>query len=180
MSVLIIDLDDLKAGSCSKEGEISPAELELEEDTPFRFEGPLRLKARISTTDHLSFYLAGELSYTASGECRRCLKEMSTEVESELRGMFAFPEALDKLDMSEKERQEQGIMPLEHGEREIKLAAVVRESLVLEYPVFVQCKEDCRGLCPRCGAILNDDSCDCGDDSIDPRWSKLLELKNRK
>ena len=39
------------------------------------------------------------------------------------------------------------------------------------------CKKDCAGLCPTCGKNLNQGKCDCPDDNIDPRWSKLADLK---
>ena len=39
------------------------------------------------------------------------------------------------------------------------------------------CRPDCRGLCPVCGVDLNQQSCSCGKDDIDPRWEKLKNLK---
>ena len=180
MSVLIIDLDDIKSGSCRAQGDVTPGELEIDPESLFEFDGPLHLDARISSTDQLSFYVTGKLAYSANGECRRCLKAIRQEVNSVLRGMYALPEALARLEMSEEERQEEGIFPLEQNAREIDLTSLVREMLVLEYPRYLQCVKDCRGLCPSCGANLNTESCDCRDESIDLRWSKLLELKKRK
>jgi DUF177 domain-containing protein len=180
MSVLVIDLDSLKRGSCLKKGDIEAMELGLEGERRFGFSGPLRLDVRVSTTDQLSFHITGALVYTAQGDCRRCLKKITAPVESELRGMYAFPEALGRLSISEQERQEQGIFPLLNNDREIDLAALVREVIVLEYPHFFQCAEDCRGLCPRCGNALEVDKCGCRDELMDPRWSKLLDLKNKK
>ncbi len=180
MSVLVIELDNLKSGSCLRQGDLEASELGLEGQPRFVFFGPLGLDVRVSTTDQSSIYITGELVYTAQGECRRCLKNIKATVKTELRGMYAFPEALTKLSMSEEERQEQGIFPLDNNAREIDLTAIVRENIVLEYPGFFQCENDCRGLCPRCGKGLDDGSCDCRDESMDPRWSKLLDLKNRK
>jgi len=173
-------LDDLKSGSRRARGNVTPVELNIEDVSVFRFDGTLSLNVRVSTTDQLSFYITGNLVYTADGDCRRCLKPVKLEVNNALRGMFALPEALARLEMSEEERQEEGIFPLAQNDREIDLTPLVREVLVLEYPGFLQCDKDCRGLCPTCGADLNAEDCGCRQVSTDLRWSKLLELKKRK
>ncbi len=180
MSVLVIELDKIKHGSCRCRGDLVPAEIELEGEPRFGFSGPLSLDVRLSTTDHLSFHVAGGLTFTAEGKCRRCLERVTTKIANELRGMFTFPGALDKLALSEEGRREQGIFPLENNAREIDLTAMVRENIILEYPRFFQCDNDCSGLCPKCGKELNTDSCDCREEFTDSRWSKLLDLKNRK
>jgi uncharacterized protein len=43
----------------------------------------------------------------------------------------------------------------------IDLAEVVREELALAVPPFVLCREDCAGLCPKCGSDLNAGPCEC-------------------
>ncbi|MBW7996286.1 MAG: DUF177 domain-containing protein [Candidatus Glassbacteria bacterium] len=180
MSVLIIDLDDLKSGSSHARGEVSPDELEIGPDSPFKFNGPLKLDARLSTTDQLSFHVTGKLSYEADGECRRCLKPVTVNLISDLRCMYALPEALKKLEMSEEERQKEGIFTLDQAARQVDLGEAVREVLVLEYPRYLECANGCRELCSSRGADLNEASCESRDESVDPRWGKLLELKNKK
>jgi uncharacterized protein len=59
---------------------------------------------------------------------------------------------------------------------EIDLSFGVRESLLLALPMKVLCSEDCKGLCPHCGANLNEESCDCVAETIDPRWAELRKL----
>ena len=41
------------------------------------------------------------------------------------------------------------------------------------------CKEDCKGLCVKCGSDLNEKQCECEDSEIDDRWKVLTELKNK-
>ncbi|HQO09289.1 MAG TPA: DUF177 domain-containing protein [Clostridiales bacterium] len=51
------------------------------------------------------------------------------------------------------------------------------ESFFLAQPLRFLCKEDCRGLCQKCGADLNKTQCGCKDEEkVDPRWEKLTEL----
>jgi len=44
---------------------------------------------------------------------------------------------------------------------ELDLGDAVREELILAVPEYVLCREDCRGMCPRCGVDLNAGPCDC-------------------
>ena len=60
---------------------------------------------------------------------------------------------------------------------EIDLKEVVREQIMLALPEQVFCKDDCKGLCPKCGANGNLIDCKCADDEIDPRWAALKNLK---
>ena len=41
----------------------------------------------------------------------------------------------------------------------------VRDELILDHPIRILCKPDCRGLCPFCGANLNHEKCDCRSDN---------------
>jgi uncharacterized metal-binding protein YceD (DUF177 family) len=59
----------------------------------------------------------------------------------------------------------------------IDLAPLTREALLLNLPLAPLCREDCAGLCPRCGADLNAGPCGCGSDERDPRWAILDVLK---
>lgn len=57
----------------------------------------------------------------------------------------------------------------------IDLYDVIYNDIVLNLPGQVLCDDECKGLCPDCGANLNDSSCTCADEKVDPR---LLKLKN--
>ena len=55
----------------------------------------------------------------------------------------------------------------------------VRESLLLAVPLQALCREDCRGLCPVCGADRNEGDCGCDTTSVDPRLAALKQfIKN--
>ena len=60
------------------------------------------------------------------------------------------------------------------------LEDVVREQIVLSLPDRFLCQQDCKGLCPRCGANLNVATCNCVLVGIDPRWSALQGLTASK
>ncbi len=59
------------------------------------------------------------------------------------------------------------------------LEDVLREQVLLSLPARTLCREDCKGICPRCGANGNNDPCSCEDVPADPRWSALGDLRSR-
>ena len=59
------------------------------------------------------------------------------------------------------------------------LEDVLREQVLLSLPVRTLCKPDCKGLCPRCGANRNIQTCSCEAGPSDPRWEALAGLRGR-
>jgi uncharacterized protein len=59
------------------------------------------------------------------------------------------------------------------------LEDVLCEQVLLSLPVRTLCKPDCKGLCPRCGANRNTQSCSCDEGQTDPRWEALGGLRGR-
>ena len=100
------------------------------------------------------------------GECRRCLKPVGGDVDVDFRELF------------EAEPTEGETWPLRH--EEVDLEPLVREALLLALPLAPLCGDDCRGLCPTCGADRNKGSCDCVPDDHDPRWAALDALRTEQ
>ena len=61
------------------------------------------------------------------------------------------------------------------GSMRYDIEPLVREDILLSLPTKVLCREDCLGICHRCGKDLNEGPCDCGRE-YDPRWDALLRL----
>ena len=53
---------------------------------------------------------------------------------------------------------------------------LVRNELLLNLPMKVLCNENCKGICNRCGANLNYESCSCEDSGLDPRMSVIQDI----
>src|ERR1044071_6053810 len=59
----------------------------------------------------------------------------------------------------------------------VDLDELVREQILLALPSRHLCREDCKGLCQKCGANLNEKDCSCEQGEVDPRWAALADLK---
>jgi uncharacterized protein len=59
------------------------------------------------------------------------------------------------------------------------LEDVIKEQLLLAVPLRAICREDCKGLCPQCGRNRNLEPCNCSNQTQDPRWAALEDIKNK-
>ncbi|PON19808.1 hypothetical protein C2W62_00795 [Candidatus Entotheonella serta] len=65
-----------------------------------------------------------------------------------------------------------------HDGVRINLYPLVRDQVVMAFPVQTLCREACAGLCQACGVNLNEQPCTCEVESGDPRFAVLRQLKS--
>jgi uncharacterized protein len=109
-------------------------------------------------------------------ECHRCLAPFHLPVEAAFdlvlnRGerVARFPEGVEEEDF---------VTIPATGEARYDIFPRVREALILEIPIKLLCREDCKGVCRKCGADLNAGDCACGGAPGDPRWGTLRKFLN--
>jgi uncharacterized protein len=115
----------------------------------------------------------GRLEGEAEVACRRCLVDVRTPIDQEV--TLLFREGVAPVDAEAEE-----IYPLPARAQELDLSGAVREHLLLAVPEYLACREACRGLCPHCGANLNETTCDCDTAEVDERWAALREMASKK
>jgi uncharacterized protein len=168
--MLRVDLGQLsREGSAVVEARL-PAEGGIWEDTDLRWAEDVQIKLRVSLAGTGEVVARGKLQGTLRQECRRCLSEVDTDFSQDLTIVFVA----DGADADE----ESGAYAFESTGLQLELGDAVREEVVLAVNPYVVCDPDCRGLCPKCGANLNEGPCGCTDDETDPRWAALRDLKS--
>ncbi|HEX2026027.1 MAG TPA: YceD family protein [Actinomycetota bacterium] len=105
---------------------------------------------------------SGTLSGPMRFRCARCLTEFTGQFRHEVRELFTTEPRADRDEY-----------PIADGH--IDLEPMVRDTVVLAMPFAPLCREDCLGLCERCGGDRNAGECSCGPET-DPRWSALDTL----
>jgi len=98
-----------------------------------------------------------------SGPCRRCLVPVNGALRADFQELF------------ETKPRDGESYPLGHDR--VDLEPLARESLILDLPLAPVCRDDCRGLCPACGADLNSGDCGCPPAGADVRWAALDVLR---
>lgn len=104
-----------------------------------------------------------------TGECRRCLEPVGGVLECHVREMYRPRPPGEGPDEDEETYPLRGEM--------LDLRPLVRDAILLELPIAPLCREDCAGLCPHCGASLNQGPCGCAGPPADPRWGVLDVLR---
>lgn len=137
---------------------------------------PIAWRGRIAFVDP-GFHLQARARYEQSLRCDRCLGEYREPVEWELELLVL--EQSEETAAGERELSEEdlGVAYADGGVLDTRPLLV--EQVQLNVPMRPLCREDCRGLCPVCGANRNLEGCECKDESVDPRWAALAELRGR-
>jgi uncharacterized protein len=115
--------------------------------------------------------LQGHLELT----CSRCLEVFVAPVAVDFDLLLApAPDALaaDSEELSSADLD----LDFYHGET-VDLEEILREQIILAVPLKPLCLENCRGLCPRCGADLNRETCSCQPEESDSLLAPLAKLK---
>jgi len=119
--------------------------------------------------------LTGAVSAVVEFECDRCLANLSIPVEAAFDLVYVPP-------IGTGEEHELGDNDLSLGyyhDGTIDVDDLAREQIELALPMARLCTEECRGLCPECGANLNLSKCSCSEEQVDARWAALNELKSK-
>jgi uncharacterized protein len=109
------------------------------------------------------------------GPCQRCLEASAVDIAVDAREFQASGRVdADEIDDDLDCEYLSGPMRME-----LDVAAWARDAMAEAMPMSILCRDDCAGLCARCGTDLNAGACDCADDEVDPRWAALGELRER-
>jgi uncharacterized protein len=117
----------------------------------------------------------GEFTAGVSAECHRCLKAIDVDLRRSFHLTYlpADPERFAKEEV-ELESSELEVAYLDQPY--LPLHEMIREQIYLGLPMKFLCAAECRGLCPHCGANLNEVECGCAEAAGDPRWASLKAI----
>ncbi len=159
-----IDITKIKN---SKKGEIK---FELSDNLEFfnvhlgelEFKEPVLLKGSIANIDN-KFILNANIKTTIQLHCSCCNTLIDRNIDLSISEIFVT-----------SNNTEEDVWVLSGNI--IELNPVVISNIALDIPMKILCKENCKGLCPKCGHDLNMSNCNCDMTEIDPRFEKLKEL----
>lgn len=120
--------------------------------------------SKVTRTGH-GLIIETELHTTVPAECGRCLTEFPHPLQTGFSDLYVF---------SHKDRSDDDLLFPEDGF--VDLGPTAREQILLEIPINLVCKPDCKGLCSVCGANKNEGDCGHVEDDIDPRLANLRSL----
>ena len=119
-------------------------------------------------------YVSGRAEGTVKLQCSRCLVEYEMALAPSIEAPF-FPHAAES---AESEEEDDGEVNYHDGEK-LDVFPLLHDNLLLAIPFKPLCKEECKGLCPKCGADMNTAPCGCELKEPDARLAALQKLKER-
>ena len=142
-----VDLSDLRYGNSYPVTE------------PVEAEGTVRNTAGV-------LVMTGSIKTTIHGTCDRCASDFDRDID--------FPlDVVLVTELANEENEDEWVFPLEGDSADLE--DIIRTIFVLNLDSKLLCKDDCAGLCCRCGKNLNDGPCNCQKE-LDPRFAALKQL----
>lgn len=178
MGVLTPLVSDITATGLSLVGDVTAEELELAE-TDAILRGPVSVSLDLMKADDM-IAVTGVLEGTVVRQCVRCLKEYDDALAFSVHAAFAREGKESKVAARQSKpgeprkgrsgatKTEADVEVEDEGDDRyfyqgdhIELAPMLREHIILASPMQPRCRENCVGLCARCGKDLNDGPCQC-------------------
>ncbi len=127
--------------------------------------------------------IRGELTIQGHFTCDRCLQNYTEERKMPFHLLLAPLYRSERHKQKHQDREKELVkedmeFTFYEGDR-IDLFQILREQLILEKPIKNICKEDCKGICQKCGKNLNEGPCSCAEAKEDSRWSALKNFHPR-
>jgi uncharacterized protein len=193
---LILDVDALDEGSQPFEADLPRELLDgiLGGELPTEFHaGGLSHVRGNATKMGKKVLIRARFTVPLTGQCKRCLKPLTLDEPVELIRSYVprdqMPEAPHgKKDKDDEQAERSASFDPEATDeepytgKELDLTGALREQILLSIPSSPLCKEDCKGLCSKCGKDLNEGDCGCDRTVVDPRWAALkgIQLEKKK
>ncbi len=133
---------------------------------------PIRGAARLTRTTS-GILVSARLTLETDLACARCLTRFRRPLEIAFDEEFVpehdpatgLPPAVDDPDTFRIDARQH-----------LDLSEAIRQYEQAALPISPLCREECAGLCPRCGADRNESPCGCSGDDEDPRWGPLAAI----
>lgn len=113
--------------------------------------------------------ISGVKDYRFEARCDRCLCPVQIDVHIEIEENISAQEIENPTDADD--------YPFMEG-FELDTQVLIDHEIMINWPVKILCKEDCKGICPNCGKDLNQGECGCDTFVPDPRMAVLNEIFN--
>lgn len=168
---MLVNLTDV----FTNEGQVQERTVSYDADTfhsPFgifsiKEKSPVAL--RLSNIGQSKALVQGTAKITFALACDRCLRDVDYTFD------LSFDTVVISPDYTGEDAEEEAASELMEGYH-LNVDELIKNELLLDWPMKVLCREDCKGICKICGKNLNDGECGCDDFVPDPRMAAIRDL----
>ena len=173
---MLLDLNKLHGQREHVERTFAPSAFDPQ-DAEYRVAAPVNLAMDVHKMGADAFRVAGRARTRLELDCSRCVEPFQVPVDAEFDLRYVPQE--QNSGEGEREVADEDLSTAYYRDGMLDLIEMLREQFQLALPMKPLCAEDCRGLCPECGANLNRTSCGCAPKWEDPRLAALKGLVYR-
>ena len=138
-------------------------------DFPISRKAPVEL--HICNQENAAVLITGTVDIEVLIPCARCLEEVPTSIRFDIDKKLRIEE--DGLVDDEMEQPDYLIG------FELDVDKLVYAEILVNWPMRVLCKDDCKGICKVCGMNLNKGACSCQRTELDPRMAAIQDIFNK-
>lgn len=170
---MIIDISDIL--SCENKEITKKVQIELTSFVSRLGEFPIIEKApvdlRIANQENRRLLIQGDVRFVASIPCSRCLEEVPTEVHFEIDKEIKLENSV----INDEEVDETDYLI----GFDLDVDKLIYQEILVNWPMKVLCRDDCKGICKVCGMNLNKGNCNCQRTELDPRMAAIQDVFNK-
>lgn len=137
---------------------------------PITKKAPFEL--HLENQENKSLLITGETDVTIAIPCDRCLEEVSVEIHLVIDRKYPLGAAVSEEDEDAEDTDYVAGSDLD-------LDKLIYDEILVNWPMKVLCREDCKGICRKCGTNLNVKTCSCDRTEPDPRMAAIQDVFNQ-
>ena len=160
---MVVDISDVI--SCENKEVTKEVQIELKSFVSRLGEFPITKAAPIELK------IANRVDLTVSIPCSRCLKEVPTDIRFSIDKEMKLENSV----INDEEMEDADYLIGLH----LDIDKLVYGEILVNWPMKVLCKEDCKGICKVCGQDLNKGDCGCQRTELDPRMAAIQDIFNK-
>ena len=136
---------------------------------PILKKSPIAL--RIENQENAAVLISGSVDMTIAIPCDRCLEDVPTDIHFDIDKKLSIKDGTLVDDEMEETDYLIGF--------ELDVERLVYAEILVNWPMKVLCKDDCKGICKVCGMNLNKGTCSCQKTELDPRMARVQDIFNK-
>lgn len=176
---MIIDIRDVL--SCENKEVQKTVEIEMKSFVSRLGEFPIVEKSpvtlQMTNKENEQLLISGEVTVVMSIPCDRCLEEVPTTLHFEIDKEIPLENGTVRV-ASEEDDEEMDDTDYLIG-FDLDVDKLIYREILVNWPMKVLCKEDCKGICKVCGHNLNKGECGCQRTELDPRMAAIQDIFNK-
>ena len=138
-------------------------------DFPIISKEPIEL--HIVNQENAAVLITGSVDMEVAIPCSRCLEDVPTPIHFDIEKKLRIED--DALIDDEMEEPDYLIG------FELDVEKLLYAEILVNWPMKVLCKDDCKGICKVCGMNLNKGACSCQRTELDPRMAAIQDIFNK-